>query len=52
MINKKNIAELYESIKDYNEEILINQNEYRKPYQIKMKEGIETVEKGKFLVKN
>ena len=36
MINKKNIAELNESIKDYNEEILINQNEYRKPYEIKM----------------
>lgn len=49
MINKKNIAELNESIKNYNEEILINQSEYRKPYQIKMKDGKETVEKGKFL---
>lgn len=49
MINKKNIDELNESIKDYNEEILINQKEYRKPYQIKMKDGKETVEKGKFL---
>ena len=49
MINKKSIDELNESIKDYNEEILINQSEYRKPYQIKMKDGKETVEKGKFL---
>ena len=49
MISKKNIVELNETIKDYNEEILINQNEYRKPYQIKMKDGKETVEKGKFL---
>lgn len=49
MINKKSIDELNESIKDYNEEILINQKEYRKPYQIKMKDGKETVEKGKFL---
>ena len=49
MINKKSIDELNESIKDYNEEILINQKEYRKPYQIKMKDGKETVDKGKFL---
>lgn len=48
MINKR-IIELNESIKNYNEKILINQNEYRKPYQIIMKDGKETIEKGKFL---
>ena len=37
MINKKSIDELNDSIKDYNEEILINQKEDRRPYQRKMK---------------
>jgi len=49
MKNKKSIVELNETIKNYNEKILINTNEYRKPYQIIMKDGKETIEKGKFL---
>ncbi len=49
MDKRKYISELNESIKDYNEEILINRNEYREPYEIITKDGKDTVEKGRFL---
>lgn len=49
MINKKNLVDLNETIKDYNETIVINLNEYKKTYSVVMKNGKETIEKGKFL---
>lgn len=45
----KYLRELNESIKDYQNEILINTHEYRKPYQVVIKDGKETTSEGKFL---
>jgi len=49
MINKKKLVDLNETIKNYNEPIVINLNEYKKPYQVVTKNGKETIEKGLFL---
>lgn len=47
--NWKKLPEINESIKNYNEEIVINLDEYRRPYEIVVKAGKETTKEGKFL---
>ena len=45
----QSLVEIKESIKNYSEDIVINLNEYRKPYEAVVKDGKQTTEEGKFL---